>query len=1140
MNSKVALRSSVRPNVGSSSAAGVDPERNKLIQLIIALQSSDTIRGTALSMPDAATSSAWLDLLSEQKNAMHTSVAGYYRYYSCSHPDPNQQGQAIVVWDEGQGSNITETDSLAVFPPGTAILAPSPSTPVSAQDVRQFGAGDLTDPAVLAAKKAAAKKRGRRRNKADHKVIADRMEQITGVDGLSKFLHSAAQVESSGFSTGSYAANRTNSERIASTRTMLGQEVRSQQKIEGCDVTVRQSSGTSKRFETKYGRKPGPGEGTAGSGSRHRTNPHLYDSEGNVLQSACDRWGFGSGSYYGIFPSSGMGAFRSSTGSKYANLPPEAIFDPLIVQAMQYNYMATTCGSWAKKAGYNPEDPENPSGVMTWGEMRRSMAAPALIGKGVFGNTEHVRTQQTDDRFIRSLISSGSFSNEADAVAFANTPVDCAKLRDRSLGRVGKYDKLLDKLRDGKELSVSPKTPPPPPPPPPVAEPVEPSMRREVQRLPTPEPVNGFVDGPLPKPPGVTRSPEAQLGKVLCEQGLRILQPNNTKLVQATNKIQQFSWSISEARKKVDVVGRSTEQGNYAPKTYAKHLTKYLEERFAKAAEQETADLEAGAITPRVMLEKVYDEIRKLLSIGAGSTADQIFADVATFDFDPGSRAYPIYSRVQGAYTVEGTEIVVLPTFEDAVQGLPAPLLINGETIADVSQTTAPVDFGGVTLQGVVEVTASETASEPILIDGTIADANLPTLQTMSRYTSRKADKTQKAVINDYVKVVVDQVVKAYRTARASAGYTKGRKPKGFIDRMRPVVSTFNQIAFDVTQVSIPIGKGRAVKLIGKGGKAHRDVTMPVIPISDAAGYEHFGSFRYGRGLTVDPGGSFDRISSGRNPLAGLTAGPAEAFLQALTSVIPASLAKTPEARALKSEMEAAVQALLQTQLEAEDLSDEDRAAAADAAAPDAIRLRADRLVKLKLAIAELSVSNPDAVRELAASNGIDPDVLIQEATGEDISLFAARFSNFPAILTTESNFKTTVINAAYNLTDLSAHLTDDVNSSCVCRGSDASVLLSAYGRSDFIAIDGIDPVSDPATAFVSEGILSQLQDFQFQRQALRGQALEAGGSGLFEKFRKLKDIRNNFKNAGSQLRQLGGEFKRTAQSIGDIQLGGG
>jgi len=1109
-------------SLGSSLTAGVDPERNKLVQLIIALQSSDTIRKTSLSMPDAPTSSAWLDLLSERKNAMHTAVSGHYRYYSASHPDPNQQGQSTVVWDEGSGSNVTETDATVAST--DTLAAPEPTTPVSAKDVRQFGAGDLTDPKVLAEKRAAARKRGARRNKADHKKIADRMEQITGVDGLSTFLHSAAQVESSGFRSGSYAANRTDTERIASTRTFLGQEVASQQMVRGCNVAVRSTSASAKRFQEKYGRLPGVGEGAAGSGTRHKTNPHLYDSGGQVLPGACDRWGFGSGSYYGVFPSSGMGAFRSSTGSKYANLPPEAIFDPLIVQAMQYNYMATTCKEWSGKAV---------NGIMTWGEMRRSMAAPSTIGKGEFG------TRKTDQRFIRSLQTSGEFSSDAEAIAFANTPVDCKALLDRSLGRIGKYDKLLDKLRDGKDLEVSPKEKPTPPPPPEVADPVAPSMSREIQRLPAPMPVLGFVSGPLPKPDGVTRSPEAQLGQIVCEQGLRILQPDRTKRVQPTSQIQQFSWSVSEARKKVEVMGFSTEQGDFSPKVFEKHLTKYLSNRFAVAAEQKTAELPADEITPRVMIEEVYNEIRDLLNTGAGSTADKIFADVATFDFDPGSRAYPVYGRVQGAFVVEGTEIVSLPSFEDVVTGLPAPLLINGETLADVSQTTTPVDFGGVTLQGVVEVTGATTAAEPILIDGTIADANLLTLQGMRRYTSRKkkTDKTQQAVINDYVKAVVDQVVKAYRTARASAGYTKGRKPKGYIDRMRPVVDAFNQISFDVTQVSTPIGKGKAKTTKGKSGKAHVDVMMPVIPISDGEGYEHFGSFRYGRGLTVEKGGSFDRISAENNPLAGLTAPSAEAFLQALTSVTKATQAKSAEGQALKQQLEAATQSLIMAQLEQEDF---DTDPATDAAADDAIRLRADRLAKLKLVIAELAASNPDAVGELAASAGIDPDVLVQDATGEDVSLFAARFSNFPAILTTESNFSTTIVNAAYNLTDLSAHLTDEVNTSCICRGSDASVLLSAYGRSDFISLDGIDPKGDPATAWVSEGILSQLQDFQFQRQALRGQVLETGGSDLFQKFRKLKDMRNNFKNAGSQLRQLGSQFKRTAQSIGDIQLGGG
>ena len=193
-----------------------------------------------------------------------------------------------------------------------------------------------------------------------------------------------------------------------------------------------------------------------------------------------------------------------------------------------------------------------------------------------------------------------------------------------------------------------------------------------------------------------------------------------------------------------------------------------------------------------------------------------------------------------------------------------------------------------------------------------------------------------------------------------------------------------------------------------------------------------------------------------------------------------------------------------------------------------------DRLAEVRVALARLGTTNRDALDDLAAANGVDPNTL---NLPQNANVFALKFVNFPANQTKEGVFKTTIVNAAYNLQDLSPHLTDEVYETCVCQGAMASVVLQAFGRQDFVPVEGIDPVNDPATAFVSEQMLQAIPDFEFQRQALRGQALDTEGSSLFDDFKKLKDIRNLFKDTGSALREQGQELRRTAESIGEIEL---
>jgi len=1168
-----------------------DPDKNKLAQLINALQRTDPIRrlGLGSGVKDGPTTASYLEMLGDLKSNLEIKgAAGYYRYFSCSHPDPSQQGQAILEFNDGTGSDLFE-EQVITTDPGETLAAPDPDVPRTSLAVKTFGVnGDITDEEFR--RQDNRRQGGFAKQKAKHLALANQMEQITGVEGLATYLHAQARGESrfqqyarlSGLTrpNSAVAVNET----LRSTEQMLAQEIPRGQQT-GSDVQYKLKAKNAKKFQEDFGRQPRPGEGVARR-SRHAGNPHLFDGQGNVLPDAHLRWGHGSGGYYGLMPSAGMGAFRKPLGSKYANLPPEAIYDPIVSQVMNYNYLATTCKQWSGRARDGAPGPpgdrdrykRDPPGKMTWGELRRAGGSFAQVGKGEFG------TLPSDGRFLNKLQQNGMTREQA--LAFANTEVPCDKLLDPSLGRIGKYDALLDKLKGARELEVSPKEVKPQPKPPTKVEPSKPTIRKIEQKLPNPQSVLGFIDGPLERPDGVTRSPEAALGKIICENGFRILRAGRGgTAVVPTSEIQKFSLVQFEGVKRVDVLGFSKDKGNYSPADLKKFLTKYLSQRFRVAADQAMAQEDPTLVTPKIMLEETYNTIRDVLLTGKGSTADSLFADIEGFDFDPGSRAYPVYfRRLQGAkigsddrFQVEAIKVIELPTFDQAVADVQVTQQLESaaeDTLdlvedAGVDAVQAFSDAGDNPQQGLdaflaadlqfvpdvvgdVELSSGRIVVNPdapatpdlSALTAPVATLPLTVLKASKRYASRKGklDKTVTKIVEDYTKTIVTFVARAYTEARESAGYRKGKLPGGFTDRMRPVQDAFNQIAFDITQVPFQIEKGQFVYKASKTAKKRNPIFTPVYPVSDGGGYEHIGAFRYGRGLDVEKGGTFAQISTG-DPLNGLTAESAEAYLNAKTAVIAiAKGGNTAAKAALRAQMQAATEALRQQVASADDEIQKIDQAAEQGADVKAVRdARIARYSQLKVILSRLAESNPEAVNEIAALNGIDPNVLVVDNPNPDqAGQFVTLFANTPATGTTEAPMKTTVSNAAYNLADLAAHITDEVNVTCRCRGSEASVLLSAYGRNDFIALDGIDPNEQPATAFVSEGILNGLQDYQFQRQALRGQVLDTEGSDLFEKFRQLKDIRNNIRNAGSQLRELGSEFKRTAASIGDIKLGGG
>jgi len=329
-------------------------------------------------------------------------------------------------------------------------------------------------------------------------------------------------------------------------------------------------------------------------------------------------------------------------------------------------------------------------------------------------------------------------------------------------------------------------------------------------------------------------------------------------------------------------------------------------------------------------------------------------------------------------------------------------------------------------------------------------------------------------------------------------------------------------------------------KFATKGSPIH----TPIRPISDAGGYEHFGSYRYGRGLTIEPGGSFAWLHNSDDPFRRLSAQAANELVTALTQI---KAPKGGKGRAT-AEFQKKAQARLVEKID--DLREEEdflkRESAIELLPPEQqgraqtqldaeIQARAE----LRLALGKMMTSQTgqEAVNELLTLNPA-PDgsaEVIDIENGVNATQLEIKFSNFAASYTKTGPFKQSVANAAYRLVDLTNHLQHPDLQACSCKGSVSDVALAAFGRLQFAAVDGIDEERSPAEAFVAEQIINESVDYFYQQKALRGEVLnpnQTPDAGLFDKLKSqigttLSGVRNGFVSIGTQFSDVPEQFRK-------------
>ena len=228
----------------------------------------------------------------------------------------------------------------------------------------------------------------------------------------------------------------------------------------------------------------------------------------------------------------------------------------------------------------------------------------------------------------------------------------------------------------------------------------------------------------------------------------------------------------------------------------------------------------------------------------------------------------------------------------------------------------------------------------------------------------------------------------------------------------------------------------------------------PVFPVSDAKGFEHYGSFQYGRGLSIEPGGNYERISA-RDPLQFLTDAQREAYLRGIVS---------------------------------DSLEERGRAVAAAAAA---------------------LASNSD-------SSGGDAAILHlgenDQRNGDRTTMIANGLRNY-IMSDRDAVTKLPVNNAAYLLTDLTPMGQQDT---CACKGAEADLLLAAY-MAGTQGMTQIVSSEEEAGQWVSAQMEQAAVGWADTQSKLRGMALEQGRRSLLDSVEGWNTITDEFRqnNAG-------------------------
>lgn len=939
---------------GSSSAV--------LIQVIEALRKGrgGSVRRRVDGILGSDVTASYFESLQHLKGQyMTTTLPGRYRYYSSAHPDPEMQGQPLILFDEGRKA------------PQAAPTPPTPTPPSSQTSPAATAPGELTD-----RMQAALDARGIQWISVDKPYAVDAFGKKRAANALLGKTPGAVS-KNKPFLDERTGENLVNIAIVADT--IRANSLANASWPAGYQIialsTFRPSEGAKAEAMHAEGLAMDltlAGSGDFTGGKKNIAPPELVTAFGILRSEAVRSMAEGT--------ITGMGVYEASPGGGGWFVHVDRRSTEALANAFERKKAE------AEAQGLPPPEQRNVPGRDFWFED---------AGTRLQGDARKLAMAQL----------------AADAKALGLTWPPKARKNPVT---------VPTGLQQG--VGGNPLVPAPPGVKPPSA--VEP-----LEQLPlvttrdisaTPRPVIQFQQT-APKPEAGGREPEVILGVGVCDRGINIAQgPGRASVVLTTDQVQTLSFAQFGTSNFMGVVGPPAQDGAAVFNRTA--LLSQLIQVWTESAQ----DLTDPSQTPQDFLAPLYAQVVEVLS------------------------RFPVPQYESG--TLLRTAPLVLPAFEDAVP----PAIIPPA------------------LQEVFSGTAVSVESTSI--------AQLSQVPGYSSPRSRSADgqnyqPTVDRVIAAYAGVVVSVLAEGFQAAQAAAqNPVEGRET-----RVSGVQSIFGEMTRSLVGSALPLLAEATLPKASKSGKTTHAIHAPVFPISDEQGYEHYGVYRYGRGLTVEPGGTFEFVHQNADPFRGVSAASIEEFLQKLALVKGRQTGVVGMAE-LASIREASVMAFEELLVTSNPPLGEELLGPE---VPAEIRRRqADveqSLIDIQFVAEELARTpkGQETLRELLEANG---DMISQPNWDLSNTQFQRNFANFSANYALSAPFKTTVANAAYQLSDITSHLLDPGASSCRCRGDLADVFFEAYGRADFLEFG-----DEPAVAASAQSIRTAQGPWEVENQALRG-----------------------------------------------------
>lgn len=252
------------------------------------------------------------------------------------------------------------------------------------------------------------------------------------------------------------------------------------------------------------------------------------------------------------------------------------------------------------------------------------------------------------------------------------------------------------------------------------------------------------------------------------------------------------------------------------------------------------------------------------------------------------------------------------------------------------------------------------------------------------------------------------------------------------------------------------------------------DDFSPVFPVSDALGYEHYGSFQYGRGLSIEPGGNYERLMS-TDPLQYATDAQREVFLRALRS-------------------------------------NPGNASARAAAVQEALT----------------SIANDPAFRNGPGAQVVLDYLENDQRNGDRTTMIANGLRNY-IMSNHDTVMKLPVNNVAYQFADLRPMGQQDT---CECRGAEADLLLAAYmaGTESYALITS----SEEATAWVSSQMQQAANAWSEAQSRMRGMASDQGRRSILDTVEGWQGFADNFRSTNEENVDRANRAVDSADALGE------